>query len=143
MLCATSKRRVRRPFPKWMMIGAATASMLASCAVGPDFNQPKAPDTSGYLHPSSDTTALQAEAGDVQNLAQGAELAGEWWQLFHSPPLDDVVRASLAASPTLVAATATLAQAREEVNVARGAFLPSVRAAAGAQRSGPRGPRPW
>ena len=95
------------------MIGAATASMLASCAVGPDFHQPKPPDTSGYLHPSSDTAPLQPQPGDVQNLSQGAELAGEWWQLFHSPPLDEVVRASLAASPTLVAANATLAQARE------------------------------
>jgi NodT family efflux transporter outer membrane factor (OMF) lipoprotein len=118
------------------MIGAATASMLASCAVGPDFHRPKPPDTSGYLHPSSDTAPLQPQPGDVQNLSQGAELAGEWWQLFHSPPLDEVVRASLAASPTLVVANATLAQAREEVNVARGAFFPSVSAAAGAQRSG-------
>jgi NodT family efflux transporter outer membrane factor (OMF) lipoprotein len=123
------------------MIGAATASMLASCAVGPDFHQPKPPDTSGYLHPSSDTAPLQPQPADVQNLSQGAELAGEWWQLFHSPPLDEVVRASLAASPTLVAANATLAQAREEVNVARGAFLPSVSAAAGAQRSGSSGSR--
>jgi NodT family efflux transporter outer membrane factor (OMF) lipoprotein len=118
------------------MISAATASMLASCAVGPDFHQPKPPDTSGYLHPSADTAPLQTQPGDVQNLSQGAELAGEWWQLFHSPPLDEVVRASLAASPTLVAANATLAQAREEVNVARGAFLPSASAAAGLQRSG-------
>src|SRR5580658_4454093 len=142
MLCATSKRTVRRPFPSWRMIGAATASMLASCAVGPDFHQPKPPDTSGYLHPSSDTAPLQPQPGDVQNLSQGAELAGEWWQLFHSPPLDEVVRASLAASPTLVAANATLAQAREEVNVARGAFLPSVSATAGAQRSGTSVSRP-
>jgi NodT family efflux transporter outer membrane factor (OMF) lipoprotein len=118
------------------VIGAATAALLASCAVGPDFRQPKPPDTSGYLHPSSDAAPLQTEAGDVQNLSQGAELAGQWWQLFHSPALDEVVRASLAASPNLVAADATLAQAREEVNVARGAFLPSVSAAAGVQRSG-------
>src|SRR5580658_564828 len=136
MLCATSKRTVRRPFPSWRMIGAATASMLASCAVGPDFHQPKPPDTSGYLHPSSDTAPLQPQPGDVQNLSQGTEIAGEWWQLFHSPPLDQAVRASLAASPTLVAADATLAQAREEVNVARAAFLPSVSAGAGFQRSG-------
>jgi NodT family efflux transporter outer membrane factor (OMF) lipoprotein len=118
------------------MISVAAALVLASCAVGPNFQQPKPPDTSGYLHPSSDTAPVQAEARDVQNVSQGRDLAGEWWQLFHSPQLDEVVRASIAASPTLLAANATLAQAREEVIVARAAFLPSVSASAGAQRSG-------
>jgi NodT family efflux transporter outer membrane factor (OMF) lipoprotein len=121
---------------KWRIISVAAASALAGCAVGPNFHQPKPPDTKGYLHPSSDAAPVQAQAQDVQNVSQGAELAGEWWQLFHSPQLDEVVRASIAASPTLKAANATLAEAREEVTVARAAFLPSVNAAAGAQRSG-------
>jgi NodT family efflux transporter outer membrane factor (OMF) lipoprotein len=118
------------------MIGVAAASALASCAVGPNFHQPKPPDASGYLHASSDTAPVQAQAQDVQNVSPGGDLAGEWWQLFHSPQLDEVVRTSIGASPTLKAADATLAAAREEVTVARAAFLPSVSAAAGAQRSG-------
>jgi NodT family efflux transporter outer membrane factor (OMF) lipoprotein len=118
------------------LIGVAAASALAGCAVGPNFHPPKPPDSSDYLHPSSDPAPVQTEARDVQNVSPGAELAGEWWQLFHSPQLDEVVRASIAASPTLVAANATLAQAREEVTVARAALLPSASAAAGAQRSG-------
>ena len=68
---------------------------------------------------------MQPQAQDVQNISQGAELAGEWWQLFHSPQLDEVVRTSIAASPTLAAANSTLAEAREEVTVARGAFCPA------------------
>jgi NodT family efflux transporter outer membrane factor (OMF) lipoprotein len=124
-------RSLKRP-----LISIAAASALASCAVGPNFHQPKPPDTSSYLHPTSDTAPVQAQAQDVQNVSPGADLAGEWWQLFHSPQLNEVVRTSIAASPTLVAANATLAQAREEVTVARGAFLPSVSGAAGAQRSG-------
>ncbi len=112
----------------WRIIGLAAAAALASCAVGPDFHQPNPPDTSGYLHPSSDTAPVQPQAQDVQNISPGAELAGEWWRLFHSAQLDEVVRAAIAASPTLVAANATLAEAREEVTVARGAFLPSVSA---------------
>jgi NodT family efflux transporter outer membrane factor (OMF) lipoprotein len=123
----------------WRIISVATASALASCAVGPDFHRPKAPDGSGYLHPSSDAAPVQTEAQDVQNVSPGAELAGEWWQLFHSVQLDEVVRTSIAASPTLVAANATLAEAREEVTVARAAFLPGVSATAGAQRSGAAG----
>jgi NodT family efflux transporter outer membrane factor (OMF) lipoprotein len=136
MRCVTNKRRVHGRSLKWRIISVATASALASCAVGPNFDQPKPPDTSGYLHPSSDTAPVRPQAQDVQNISQGAELAGEWWQLFHSPQLDEVVRTSIAASPTLVAANATLAEAREEVTVARAAFLPTVSAAAGAQRAG-------
>jgi NodT family efflux transporter outer membrane factor (OMF) lipoprotein len=121
---------------RWRMIGVATASALASCAVGPNFHQPNSPDISGYLHPSSDTAPVQPQAQDVQNISPGTELAGEWWQLFHSAQLDEVVRTAIAASPTLVAANATLAGAREEVTVARGALLPSLNATADAQRAG-------
>jgi NodT family efflux transporter outer membrane factor (OMF) lipoprotein len=136
MRCVTNKRTPPRRSLKRRIIGVAAASTLASCAVGPNFHQPKSPDTPAYLHPTSDTAPVQAEKQDVQNISPGAELAGEWWQLFHSPQLDQVVRTSITASPTLAAAKAALAEAREEVTVARGAFLPSVSATAGAQRSG-------
>ena len=136
MRCATNKRSVSGRSLQRRIIGIATAGALASCAVGPNFHQPKPPEASGYLHPTSDIAPVQAEAQDVQHVTQGAELAGEWWQLFHSPQLDEVVRTSITANPTLVAANATLAEAREEVTVARGAFLPSVSGTAGAQRSG-------
>jgi outer membrane protein TolC len=115
---------------KWRMISVAAASALTSCAVGPNFHEPNPPGTSGYLHPSSDAAPVRPQAQDVQNISPGAELAGEWWQLFHSAQLDEVVRTAIAASPTLVAANATLAGAREEVTVARGAFLPARRAPA-------------
>jgi NodT family efflux transporter outer membrane factor (OMF) lipoprotein len=118
------------------LAGIACAAALAGCAVGPNFHQPKPPATSGYLHASSDAAPVQAEARDQQSVSSGTEIAGEWWGLFHSDPLDAVVRGAIAVSPTLTAANATLAQAREEISVARGAFLPSVSAIAGAQRSG-------
>src|ERR1700723_78407 len=140
MRCVTSRRGMCMRSLKRRMIIVATASMLASCAVGPNFHRPQPPDASGYLHPSSDTAPVQPQAQDVQNISPGAELAGEWWQLFHSAQLDEVVRTAIAASPTLVAANATLAGAREEVTVARGALLPSLNATADAQRAGGTGP---
>jgi NodT family efflux transporter outer membrane factor (OMF) lipoprotein len=126
---------LRKTSAQWRLLCAAMGLALSSCVVGPNFHEPKPPDTSGYLHPSSDTAPVQPQTQDVQNISQGAELAGEWWQLFHSAHLDQVVRTSIAASPTLAAANATLAEAREEVTVARAAFLPSVNANAGAQRA--------
>ncbi len=119
---------------------AAAALTVVSCAVGPDFHQPKPPDTQGYLHsggrPAQGAQATQAAARDVQHIAVGAEIAGQWWQLFHSPALDEVVRAAIAGSPTLAAANATLAQAREEVIVARAGLLPHLSASTSAQHSG-------
>src|ERR1700734_1024107 len=136
MRCVTNKHTLPRRLLKRRMGSIAAALALASCAVGPNFHQPKPPDTSSYLHPTSDTAPGQAEKQDAQNVSKAAELAGEWWQLFSSPQLDEVVRSSITGSPTLVAANATLAEAREEVTVARAAFLPSVSAVAGAQRAG-------
>jgi NodT family efflux transporter outer membrane factor (OMF) lipoprotein len=130
-----SKHRLRERSLKWRLLSLSAAAALASCVVGPNFHEPKPPDASGYLHPSSDAAPVQPQAQDVQKVSEGAELAGEWWHLFHSAELDAVVRASIAASPTLIAANATLAEAREEVTVARAAFLPSVSAAAGVQRA--------
>ncbi len=111
--------------------------------MGPDYHRPSVPATQGYLHsggqPAQGTQGAQttqAAARDVQHIAVGAEVAGKWWQLFHSPALDEVVRAAIAGSPTLAAANATLAQAREEVSVARAGLLPRVSASAGAQHSG-------
>ena len=131
-----SKLTLHSRLPTWRVVSIAAAAALTSCAVGPNFHQPKPPDTTEYLHPSSDPAPVQPHAQDVQNISPGAELAGEWWQLFHSAQLDEVVRTAIAASPTLVAANATLAGAREEVTVARGALLPSVSASADAQRAG-------
>jgi NodT family efflux transporter outer membrane factor (OMF) lipoprotein len=110
-----------------------TMLVLAGCAVGPDFKKPPAPGEQGYLHPAP--APGNTDAQDVQHLNPGGEIAGQWWQLFHSPLLDDVVRAAIAGSPTLEAANATLAQAREQVAIARAALLPSVSGSAGAQHS--------
>ena len=122
MRCATNKHALRNLSVKWRLVSVAAASALSSCVVGPNFHEPKPPETSAYLHPSADAAPVQPQAQDVQSISQGVELAGEWWQLFHSAQMDEVVRSSIAASPTLLAANATLEEAREEVTVARAAF---------------------
>ncbi|HTX24315.1 MAG TPA: efflux transporter outer membrane subunit [Steroidobacteraceae bacterium] len=116
------------------MLGALGAVVVASCAVGPNFQRPQPPATRGYLHPGPPPG--KTDARDLQHLNPGAEVAGEWWQLFHAPALDEVVRAAIAGSPTLAAADATLAQAREQVVIARAALLPSVSGSAQVQHSG-------
>jgi NodT family efflux transporter outer membrane factor (OMF) lipoprotein len=70
----------------------------------------------------------------MQALTPG-EIPSAWWQLFHSQALEEAVRTAIANSPTLAAANATLAQAREQVIVARAGWLPRINAVANVQHS--------
>lgn len=76
-------------------------------------------------------------AGDdetIQQLHLGQEVSSEWWELFHSQPLNDLVRQAVENNQTLVAAQATLAQAQKVVAQARGALYPQIDASAQYQR---------
>ena len=59
-------------------------------------------------------------------MVDGKDIPGEWWDLFHSKPLDDLIERSLKANPDLKAAQAALLVARENVLAQRGFYYPSV-----------------
>ncbi len=107
--------------------------LLAGCAVGPNFERPKAPTIHSYDTPAQNTDG-GTQAGTV-SAAPGAEVPGQWWQLFKSNSLDQTLHVAIADSPTLASAQATLAAAREAVIVARAGYLPRLSATAGAQSS--------
>ena len=106
---------------------AATALALASCAVGPDFHKPAAPPEAGYTPEQLGPTATTAIAGGAaQRFVAGKDIPGQWWTLFHSEPLDQLIAEALKANPTLEAAQATLRQAQENVAAQEGVFFPQV-----------------
>jgi NodT family efflux transporter outer membrane factor (OMF) lipoprotein len=128
---------------------AAAGMLLASCSVGPDFRRPAPPTGETYYTPEKETAPQPAPPQPAtsaplptQTLKPGADLPAEWWQVFKSPALDQALKLSLANSPTLAQATATLAQAQEEVRIAQAAFLPRANANAGVQRNGNSEPGP-
>jgi NodT family efflux transporter outer membrane factor (OMF) lipoprotein len=110
--------------------------LIAGCAVGPDFRKPAAPEVSDYTaHPVSTTvTTRNVQGGEAQRFAKGADIAGDWWTLFHSRPLNELIDQSLKSSPDLKAAQAALSVARENVLAQRGAFYPSVTGSFSASR---------
>src|SRR3984957_19150721 len=124
-------------------VGAITAFfvgaclVLGSCAVGPDFERPKPPAAETYDTPQA--RADDAGKSPHVNITPGADVPGQWWQLFKSEALDQTLREAIADSPTLTSAQATLAAAREAVTIARAGYLPRLSATAGAQRSGSAG----
>ena len=56
------------------------------------------------------------------------DIPGQWWTLFHSKPLNDLIDQALKANPDLEAAQAALRGAWENVYAQQGAFFPSVEA---------------
>jgi len=108
--------------------------------VGPNFKKPAAPDVSDYTAtPLTSTASASVAGGQAQRFAKGADISADWWSLFHSKPLNDLIEQSLANNPDLKAAHAALSVARENVLAQRGVYYPSVAAsfAASRQRSPP------
>ncbi len=61
-------------------------SLLAACAVGPDFKPLQAPPVSGYTpeaHPAA-TTSAAVVGGAAQKFAMGRDIPAEWWKVFHT-----------------------------------------------------------
>jgi NodT family efflux transporter outer membrane factor (OMF) lipoprotein len=111
-----------------VFLAAAVLLLTAGCAVGPNFKRPAPPDVGGYTpNPISTTSSTPNVAGgEAQHLLEGSDIPGEWWTLFHSKPLNDLIERSLKVNPNLKAAQAALLVARENVLAQRGAYYPSV-----------------
>jgi NodT family efflux transporter outer membrane factor (OMF) lipoprotein len=118
------------------IIAALAALLPGGCAVGPDFKKPAAPAVSGYTaSPLATTVATTNVAGgEAQSFSNGINIPEDWWILFHSPPLNELIQHSLTNNPDLKAAQAALLVARENVLAQRGVFFPSVAAGFSATR---------
>jgi NodT family efflux transporter outer membrane factor (OMF) lipoprotein len=117
-------------------IAALASVLIAGCAVGPNFKRPAAPDVCEYTAAPLSTTVATAgvSGGQAQQFANGSDISAEWWTLFHSRPLTDLIELSLANNPDLKAAQAALSVARENVLAQRGVYLPSVTGSFSASR---------
>jgi len=107
---------------------AVSLSLLAACAVGPDFAVPPAPPGSGFtpeVHPAP-TASADVPGGAAQRFLTGRDIPGEWWKVFHSKEIDALIAEALHANPNLQAAQAALWQAKETLYASAGKLLPSV-----------------
>ncbi|MDE2228343.1 MAG: efflux transporter outer membrane subunit [Alphaproteobacteria bacterium] len=109
------------------------AGTLAGCTVGPDFKPPAAPTDTTY-EKGSDAPLPTAAAEPAQRLAVGQKIAADWWTLFKSPALDELVKQALAGNPDLAAAAANLKAAQEIATAAHGGVFPQIDAGAGVER---------
>ena len=117
-------------------VAALCALFTAACAVGPNFKKPAAPEVSGYTANPLATTVSAAgvPGGESQHFVGGGDISADWWTLFHSAPLNDLIEHSLTNNSDFKAAQAALSVAREGVLAQRGVYYPNVSAGFSASR---------
>ncbi len=113
---------------------AASAVLLSGCAAGPNYRPPAPPKHPAYLRLAPAQPLRPGMGEPTQRLVSAGAIPRLWWRLFHSKPLDQVVRAALSGSPTIAAARERLNAAREAVRAASGAYYPQLDAFASAER---------
>lgn len=103
-------------------------ALAAGCAVGPDFVEPSPPNVTGYtkelLKPSS--ASAGAGQGQGQRFVEKLDIPGQWWEIFHSRPLNDLIDDALKHNPNVQAAQAGLRVAQETTEAQKGAFSPTI-----------------
>lgn len=111
--------------------------LVSGCTVGPNFKKPAAPPDAGYAPAPLSTTSSTANisGGEAQKFIEGRDISGDWWTLFHSKPLNDLIERSLKNNPDLKSAQAALLVARENTLAQRGAYYPSVSGSFSATRA--------
>ncbi len=127
--------------PRPTRLAVVLALALSGCVVGPNFETPPTPQVADASHPytpvpvPAQTASAPGTAGASQRLTMGEDIPAQWWALFHSEPLDQLIRSALTQSPTLAAAQATLRQAQANYEADSGRkLLPAVNGQLGAQR---------
>jgi len=110
--------------------GAAAALLLASCTLGPDWFRPKPPEEAKGYQPEAPapTVSTDIPAGESQRFLQETDIPGEWWTLFQSQPLNELIETALQNNTDIKAAQAALRAANDNVYAQMGAYYPSIAA---------------
>ena len=112
------------------LLSLISAGLLSACAVGPDFKEPNAPNTSSYTETTLSkklATAPRVPGGTDQEFIEGADIEAQWWELFQSPELDLLIKKALQQNPNLGAADAALRATQENVSAQIGGrYLPAI-----------------
>jgi NodT family efflux transporter outer membrane factor (OMF) lipoprotein len=103
---------------------------LGACAVGPNFHRPEAPASQDYTPTATPKTTASTPGpdGNAQQFVRDMDIPGQWWTLFRSQPLNDLIDDSIKHNPDVSAAQQALQAAMENVRAQQGQFFPQVTA---------------
>ncbi len=103
---------------KWVTFSAIGGIFGIGCTVGPNYRQPR------MILPQQFSERATTQP-TTQQAAQNAQLA-DWWQNFHDPQLDALIRQSITSNLDLRAAEARLLQSRAQYGITSAAYYPQV-----------------
>jgi len=121
--CKQAFAMCRVSFPSRISLFILFAAFLPGCAAGPDFLAPAAPDVSVYDFKASP----EATSDGAQNLLMGEDIPAQWWELFHSKNLNNLIVQAIKHNPDLASAEASLRVAQDNLSAGGAAFFPSAR----------------
>lgn len=105
--------------------------------VGPNFHSPNPPKVKKYTEKPlpTKTVSTPGAGGQAQAFITNKDIPLLWWELYHSPELNQLIRMGLTNSPNLAAASAALREAQENLKVQIGnSMWPSIDASQMVQR---------
>jgi multidrug efflux system outer membrane protein len=105
--------RELRPFIAAML----ASSLIAGCAVGPNYHKPDV-KTPAVYHDLSENPQAEAQAASYADLP--------WWQVFTDPVLQDLIHTALRQNYDLQTATERINAARGQLAVTRSSLFPQV-----------------
>jgi multidrug efflux system outer membrane protein len=99
-------------------LSLAAWTLMAGCAVGPDYHRPEATTIPpAYANATNGWKVAQP---------QGQLSKGNWWEVFGDPELSVLEAQASTANQQLKAAVARFAEARATMDVTRAGFFPNV-----------------
>jgi NodT family efflux transporter outer membrane factor (OMF) lipoprotein len=112
--------RAARPWPLGVALATTVATLIAGCAVGPNYHTPQLPLPEHY--------AVAAATGS------GAVELASWWSALKDPQLDSLIARAISANPDIEIALDRLQAARTYEAGMLGTALPDVSGSAAAAR---------
>ena len=111
-------RNLRMKTPARTLLVVAVASVLAACAVGPDFHPPQVATPAEFIKVDSQ----QFTASNTET---------DFWKGFNDPQLDELIESALAANHDIRIAQSRLAEARALRGETRLDLAPTITASGG------------
>ena len=99
----------------WILLLAA--SMLSGCTVGPNYHRPVV-QTPTAFHGPDESQQTEAQTASFADLP--------WWQVFHDPQLQELIRTALKQNYDLQLAVERVSAARAQVGIVRSNQFPMV-----------------
>jgi multidrug efflux system outer membrane protein len=98
-----------------IIVATLAVGSLAGCKVGPNYHRPDVQTPSTYRALAPDAQAQAASYADFP-----------WWEVFHDPTLQELIRTTLKQNYDLQLATERINAARAQLTITRSSLYPQV-----------------